>query len=68
MSLHACPKSLHLIILGINPAELLDEGRVYGGGLYKMEPNELANVKADGIRELLSADVPVQHMLFEAVA
>ncbi|GAB4199233.1 MAG: hypothetical protein OHK0022_19320 [Roseiflexaceae bacterium] len=37
----------------IQPDELLDEGRVYGGGLYKMEPNELANVKADGLQALL---------------
>ena len=38
---------------GIDGATLLGEGRVYGGGLYKMEPNELANVPAEAIAALL---------------
>jgi predicted RNA methylase len=37
----------------IPSATLLGEGRVYGGGLYKMEPKELANVPADAIAALL---------------
>lgn len=37
----------------IQPRELLDEGRVYGGGLYKLEPNELANVSGDNLQALL---------------
>lgn len=32
---------------------LLNEGRIYGGGLHKLEPNELANVSADNIAACL---------------
>ena len=38
---------------GIDAATLLGEGRVYGGGLYKLEPKELANVPADAIAAML---------------
>jgi adenine-specific DNA-methyltransferase len=37
----------------ISSATLLGEGRVYGGGLYKMEPKELANVDAAAIESIL---------------
>ncbi len=35
------------------PEQLLSEGRVYGGGLHKLEPRELANVDATAIAELI---------------
>lgn len=37
----------------ITPTRLLGEGRVYGGGLHKLEPRELANVPVPEIAALL---------------
>ena len=37
----------------ISPQAVLWESRVYGGGLYKLEPKELGNVPAAGMAELL---------------
>jgi len=42
------------ILNRIAPNELLSEGRVYGGGLHKLEPRELANVPVPEIAGLLS--------------
>ena len=35
--------------------QLLGEGRVYGGGLYKLEPKELANVPVSALADLVKA-------------
>jgi hypothetical protein len=56
---------------GIDAEVLLGEGRVYGGGLYKMEPKELANVPADAIAAMLPTAVQSrakQRELFEGRA
>ncbi|MBI4371861.1 MAG: SAM-dependent DNA methyltransferase [Elusimicrobia bacterium] len=37
----------------IKPEVILGEGRVYGGGLHKLEPRELAKVPADEIAALI---------------
>ncbi len=39
----------------ICPQAMLGEGRVYGGGLHKLEPKELGNVPAEGLIELFPA-------------
>lgn len=51
----------------ITPEQLLGEGRVYGGGLHKLEPKELANVPVGEIADLLP-DQPVRQseLLLEA--
>ena len=41
------------VLNNICPQAMLGEGRVYGGGLYKLEPKELGNIPATAIAELL---------------
>jgi adenine-specific DNA-methyltransferase len=51
----------------ITPERLLGEGRVYGGGLHKLEPKELANVPVPALADLLpdTARPIVQTEMFE---
>lgn len=37
----------------LSPDAMSKEGRVYGGGLYKVEPGELSNVSVDMLRSML---------------
>jgi adenine-specific DNA-methyltransferase len=50
----------------VTPARLLGEGRVYGGGLHKLEPKELANVPVPEIAALLPAALRQTELGFEA--
>lgn len=61
--LKARPEHARAVWRALNdiPGEtLVDEGRVYGGGLHKMEPRELANAPADSILELVPELVGAQ--------
>ncbi len=45
---------------GITPAQLQSEGRVYGGGLHKVEPRELAQIPAEPILNAIDGAVRVE--------
>ena len=42
----------------ITPDDLLAESRVYGGGLYKLEPRELAAVSAEPVMQQIKGIRP----------
>ncbi len=44
----------------ITPAQLLSEGRVYGGGLHKVEPKELAQIPVTAILDELDVKVHIE--------
>jgi hypothetical protein len=44
----------------IKPAQLLSEGRVYGGGLHKVEPKELAQIPAQPLLDAIDGAVRIE--------
>jgi adenine-specific DNA-methyltransferase len=53
-------KALWQALNTIPSEQLMGEGRVYGDGLYKLEPRELANVSADKLLSELPALLPMR--------
>ena len=68
------PNALRPLWEGLNAISketLLSNGRVYGGGMHKLEPKELANVQADELAALVglgAKHIPRQLELSEAFA
>ncbi|NET57385.1 MAG: N-6 DNA methylase [Symploca sp. SIO2E6] len=55
-------KTLWQAFARISPQEFITEGRVYGGGLYKLEPKELGNARLPAfINSLFSWDSVLSH-------
>ncbi len=48
-------KRIWQLLNEICPSAMLGEGRVYGGGLHKLEPKELGNVRAARLARLVGA-------------
>ncbi len=58
------PELAHCVFEGlkqIKPAQLLSEGRVYGGGLHKVEPKELARISASPVLDAIEPYVQIEH-------
>jgi hypothetical protein len=44
----------------VTPGQFISEGRVYGGGLYKVEPKELAQIPARDVLESIDGHVRIE--------
>jgi len=52
----------------LKPEDLLCEGRVYGGGLHKLEPKELAKVAVPNLAQYISNSTKNESCLFDHCA
>lgn len=50
---HTLIRRVWQVLNALSPDALLGEGRVYGGGLHKLEPRELGNVDASAIADII---------------
>ena len=57
-------KEVFEALRAIHPEHFFNEGRVYGGGLHKMEPAELMRLPADRIAKVLGVKAQQQASLF----
>jgi len=48
-SSHSLAAEIFESLAQVKPADFFDEGRVYGGGLYKLEPSELKEIPLKGL-------------------
>jgi hypothetical protein len=60
---HKLTRRIWNVLNNIMPEQLLGEGRVYGGGLHKLEPRELANVPVAALAEFLPRNFLVGRQL-----
>ncbi len=44
----------------VTPGQFISEGRVYGGGLHKVEPKELAQIPARGVLESIDGHFRIE--------
>ncbi|WP_197019201.1 Eco57I restriction-modification methylase domain-containing protein [Thioalkalivibrio sp. HK1] len=61
-----CMGKVFSLLQSIRTESFLDESRVYGGGLYQLEPKELARLPADFLLSAIEGiDIARQQYLFE---
>ena len=57
----SCAKEVWSLLLKIPPSAIFTAGRTYGGGLQKVEPNELASIPCHALYQWLHHHVGIVH-------